>query len=280
MKSILRNFPGMNALRRTWAWQVIRNHLALRFDPRTNSHFTGFLRLPTQYDALAGPVVDYLLRDDPSRALRISVVGCSNGAEAYSIASVLRTRRPGLKFTVHGFDIEPKVVEYARIGRYQPEQEIYNNRHLPKDFVESTFDVTDGVYSIKKDLLATATFGVLDVLDAAALARIAPSDIVFAQNFLFHLEPAMARQAMRNIVGLMGPKSVLFADGTDIGLRQRLAGELSLEPLDFKIREIHAEAGWARAEGWPYRYWGLEPISDSRPDWKHRYATIFLRNAA
>jgi hypothetical protein len=26
---------------------------------------------------------------------------------------------------------------------------------------------------------------------------------------------------------------------------------------------------------WPLAYWGLEPFSDKRPDWKIRYASAF-----
>ena len=27
--------------------------------------------------------------------------------------------------------------------------------------------------------------------------------------------------------------------------------------------------------GWPWHYWGLEPVDKKRPDWKIRYASVF-----
>jgi hypothetical protein len=64
----------------------------------------------------------------------------------------------------------------------------------------------------------------------------------------------------------------------DIGLRQKWARIRQLVPLDYRIEEIHNEARRARAPGWPYHYWGLEPFMTFANDWQHRYATIYLKD--
>jgi hypothetical protein len=75
----------------------------------------------------------------------------------------------------------------------------------------------------------------------------------------------------------MQSRAALFVDGMDLGLRRKLTRIHGLEPLDYRIEEIHNEARRERGTAWPYEYWGLEPFSKSKRDWKRRYATIFLR---
>ncbi|RME27556.1 MAG: hypothetical protein D6800_04940, partial [Candidatus Zixiibacteriota bacterium] len=68
-----------------------------------------------------------------------------------------------------------------------------------------------------------------------------------------------------------------FIDGVDPTLRTRLTEHCRLEPLDFEIETIHNEALVERGFGYPNKHWGLEPFDNTRPDWKRRYATIFLQ---
>ena len=66
----------------------------------------------------------------------------------------------------------------------------------------------------------------------------------------------------------------------DIGLRQKWVHAQQLVPLNFRIEEIHNEARRARAPGWPYHYWGLEPFMTFSNDWQYRYATVYLKDDA
>jgi chemotaxis methyl-accepting protein methylase len=267
--------PGAEILRNTLAWRRLRHRVSLLVGERTNSHFTGFLRLPTQFEALAGPVVDHLSgRRGTAGPLRVGVLGCSNGAEAYTIASVLQSRHPHLAFRVHGFDIDRDVVAKARTARYTAD-EIYNNKIITAAFVESTFERADGHFTVKPHIAERVEFDTADVLSTDLDVRVGPSDIVFAQNFLFHLKRDAARKALENIARLLRAGGVLFLDGVDLDLRRAFVRRNGLRPLDYEIERIHEEARRARAVGWPYAYWGLEPFHTVRSDWQTRYATIF-----
>ena len=268
--------PGATALRETMLFRRLRHRMSLLVDERTNSHFTGFLRLPTQFEALAGPVMSMLAsRPAAPGRLAIAVLGCSNGAEAFTISSVLRRHHPALAFGIRGFDIDGTIVEQARRACYSSD-EIYNNKIITDDFVEHTFDRVDGAYRVKAHIAERATFEVGDVLDRALADVVGPCDLVFAQNFLFHLKRDMARTALDNIARLMRSGSILFADGVDLDLRTAFVRKHGLVPVAFGIQRIHDEARRARAIGWPNEYWGLEPFLTTRRDWKTRYATIFL----
>lgn len=252
-------------------------HSVAQRGPRENSHFTGFLRLPTQFAALKGPVLDFFGSRESDDPLRIVSVGCSNGAEAVTAASVLWNHDPGLSFMVLGCDLEPHVVERARTGVYDEQADVFFNKRLTSEFVAQTFDISGASYRVKSAIRDRLRFEVADVLDSAALEKLGPADIIFAQNFLFHLEPRLSERAFENICAIARQRSALFLDGTDIPLRNKLTRRFGFRPLDYQIESIHEEARLTRAAGWPYHYWGLEPFMTTRRDWCRRYSTIFLR---
>ena len=184
-------------------------HSVAQRGPRENSHFTGFLRLPTQFAALKGPVLDFFGSRESDDPLRIVSVGCSNGAEAVTAASVLWNHDPGLSFMVLGCDLEPHVVERARTGVYDEQADVFFNKRLTSEFVAQTFDISGASYRVKSAIRDRLRFEVADVLDSAALEKLGPADIIFAQNFLFHLEPRLSERAFENICAIADRKSVV-----------------------------------------------------------------------
>jgi len=265
-------------VRQSNIYKRFRHRISLWRDARENSTFTGFCRLPTQFEALADPVVGFLLKDEADRKLRIIVFGCSNGAEAYTVSSILHQRCSGLNFKVFACDIDSCMIEKAKTACYQT-KEIYNNKIIRDSFINFTFNQDGNRFKVKEEIAKSVCFEKADALDTGLKNSIGPADILFAQNFLFHMKPKASLMALRNLCGLLKPKAVLFIDGVDINIRKKITKRLKLEPLDYKIKEIHNEAMRARAVGWPYSYWGLEPFMTSSKNWRRRYATIFKKGS-
>ena len=280
LADLLARLPLIGAPIRRRAWYPWRHQWVLHFGARENVTFTQFMRLPHQYEALAGLVVD-LLSDGraPDRPLRFIVVGCSNGAEPYSIASVLLHRRPGLAFDILASDLEAAMIEKAKTARYTS-RDVNMMAELDASFVGRTFEPDGDDFVVRPEIRARVSFAVADVLDPEHIAALGKGDVVVAQNFLYHLHRRDARRAFANIVSLLAPRSALFVDGMDIDLRPRLTHAHGLEPLDHLIPEIHADALKLRGAPWPWTYWSLEPIDTGRRDWKRRYATIYLRGVS
>jgi chemotaxis protein methyltransferase CheR len=275
--SALKKLPGFRRVLQTDRFKRLRYEVVLAFQKRRNYVFTQFLRVPTQFDALVGPVVDFLVQGNDASSLSITVWGCSNGAEPYSIGSALLSRRPRLDFTVQAFDIDEQMLERARGGTYTY-AEVFRNKALDPAFVEETFSRQGDLYKVNQAVMKRVSFDAMNVFDMDLDSGIGRSDIIFAQNILYHLKPKATTSAFGNICRLMKPKAALFVDGMDLGLKTKLTKAHDLEPLDYRIAEIHNEARRERGSAWPYEYWGLEPFSESRRDWKRRYATIFLLN--
>jgi len=270
-----KKIPAIRSLMKTAAWRTFRYKVTLLSGPRSNYHFTRFLRMPSQYEALAGPVLDRVLENGTAKELRIAVIGCSTGAEAYSISSVLLNRRPGLAFTIHAADIEPACVNKAISAFYTPE-EVLSDGIATREFISETFDRVNGQYLVKDTLRAPVHFAVANVLDAGLLDRIGPCDIVYVQQLFIHLERKQVTEGFKNIHGLMKPGAALFIAGIDLDLLVALTRAYNLVPCTFKAQEINDEIE-AVADGWPYIYWGREPFMTVKKDWQRRYSTIFFR---
>src|SRR5688572_21629791 len=85
-------------------------HLLATCD-RTQSHtYTCFLRTPAQLEAVVGPVLKFLGGPEFGRQLQILVLACSNGAEAYTLASYLKQHVPGLDFHITAADLHDEMV--------------------------------------------------------------------------------------------------------------------------------------------------------------------------
>jgi len=276
IQSALKKLPGVRRVLQTSTFKQLRYEAVLLIQERRNFLFTQFLRVPTQFDALVGPVIDFLVRGKSDASLKISVWGCSNGAEPYSIASVLICRRPELDFTIRAFDIDEQMLDKARTGTYA-QTEVLRNPTVSAVFIEETFSHSGDLYQVKPAVRDRVSFEAMSVLHKDLANKAGKADIIFAQNFLFHFRPKTARLAFENICRLMQSRAALFVDGMDLGLRRKLTRTHGLEPLDYRIEEIHNEARRERGTAWPYEYWGLEPFSKSKRDWKRRYSTIFLR---
>ncbi len=276
----LKRSPAVGRILRTRAYQSLRHGLVLRSSERNPQQtFTQFIRLPTQYEALAGPVLDFLLGEEEGRPLTITVIGSANGAEPFSIASVLLGRRPDVPFRVRAYDNNAEMVDRARRGLYTP-KEVRAHDGVTDSFISRTFRVAEGFLRIRDEVAALVEISSGDILDPAFPARVGTSDIVFAQNLLLNYRPKVARQVFRNVVALLNPRAALFLDGMDLGMRERLTRRHRLTPLQVWIREIHEEARKIRGDAWSWCYWGLEPFDGRRRGWTRRYATIFVKEEA
>ncbi len=281
IKSALKRVPHIRTLFQTQAARKLQYGLRLRFGPRQNYTYTQFLRLPTQYQVLCGPVMALATKWRGESEIRITVMGCSYGAEAYSIASMVRAKHPRLKFAIRAFDLDQTVIAKARVATYTY-NEIANSARVSPEFVDFTFDRKErngeAVYEVKPGIRSLVSFAPADALDPKLAESIGKADILFAQNFLYHLKPPLCRAAFCNLVTLLDSPGVMFIDGTDLGLKTGLVTRFGLFPLDRSIEEIHAEAYRERGASWPAIYWGLEQLDRTRRDWKTRYSTIFLKD--
>lgn len=253
---------------------------------RSQSHtYTSFYRVPAQLAAVAGPVLDFLLAGSPPVAPRpaaplvINLFAGSNGAEAYTLASVLRQARPGLAFRILSSDLHAEMVAKGRSGRYT-RNEVLHSESITPEFIAATFDADGQDFIVKPEVRAHVSFTQADLLDAGIDAHYGPADIVVVQNVLFHLDPRQARFAFGNVVRFLKPRAALLVDGVDLDLKVELTRAAGLAPLAWRYREIYDYGRRHVALAWWRHYYGAEPRSFLKSDPLRRYGSIFLRAPA
>jgi SAM-dependent methyltransferase len=210
--------------------------------------------------------------------LRVAVLGCSTGVEAYSIAWSIRSARPDLKLDMHAVDISKRAVEFAKCGRYSLVAPQHTNTNIFERMNEAEmaelFDRDGDTVTVKPWIKEVIDWRVGDVTQPETIEALGPHDIVTANNFLCHMPPLMAERCLRDIGNLVRPYGYLVVSGVDLDVRTKVAADLGWRPVQELLEEIH-EGDPGMKMFWPWNYVGLEPLNKKRRDWKRRYAAVF-----
>jgi mannose-6-phosphate isomerase-like protein (cupin superfamily)/SAM-dependent methyltransferase len=240
---------------------------------RTQAFSTHFLRNRPQLELIRRLVQ----RRTEAETLKVAVLGCSFGAEAYSVAWTIRSARPDLKLIFHAVDISRKAVEVGKRGAYPLASALTNTdlfERMTESEIEEMFDRDRDVATVKPWIRDGIEWHVGDVGNPEIIDVLGPQDIVVANNFLCHMDAGTAEKCLRNVACLVGPHGHLFVTGVDLNVRTKVAGDLGWSPLQELLEDIH-EGDPCMKTFWPWHYGGLEPLSKRRRDWRLRYATAF-----
>jgi len=210
--------------------------------------------------------------------LRVAILGCSTGAEAYSVAWRIRSARPDLKLILNAVDISQQAVEFAKRGVYPAGASRLSGtptcERMTAAEMEGFFDRDGDALTVKPWIKEGINWHVGDVGAPEIVDALGPQDIVVANNFLCHMDSSEAERCLRNIAGLVSPHGYLFVSGIDLDIRTKVASDLKWKPLHELLEEIHDGDPVLRGD-WPFHYSGLEPLNKRRQDWRIRYAAAF-----
>jgi SAM-dependent methyltransferase len=213
--------------------------------------------------------------------LNLAILGCSIGAEIYSILSTIRGARPDLKVSVWAVDNSAEVLRVARQAVYTKQlcdlvgSSIFE-RMTKREF-EEVFESDGSAARIRPSIREGICWHLGDACDPRLMRITGPQDMVVASNFLCHMKPAEAESCLRNLARIVKRGGYLFVTGVDLDVRAKVAGELGWRPVLELIEEIH-EGDPSLRQDWPCKWWGLEPLNKNRADWKMRYASAFRLN--
>jgi chemotaxis methyl-accepting protein methylase len=258
------------------------HRLEQRLAQRSQSVSTYFFRNRPQLELILK-----LLNEAPyGSTVRIAVVGCSKGAEVYSISYIIRKKRPDLNLRITGLDIAPDMIEFAQRGIYgetgTPEVATCTNRDQPSSIFErisplereEMFVHEQEGLAITAELRRGVSWRVADAADERLVEVLGGQDIVIANDFLCHMSPRDAEKCLSNVARLVVSGGYLFCSGVDLEVRSKVARRLGWIPITEAIQQAHEGDPSLRA-GWPFHYWGLEPFNPSRRNWQTRYASVY-----
>ena len=155
---------------------------------------TNFFRNPEAFDALKTKVFPQLVAErSRHEPIRIWVVGCSTGEEAYSLAIVYsefaKSFGTHIPASIFATDINAAGIDRARTGIYAKglAQEVSQER------LREFFNELDGHYRISKSIRDMCVFARHNVLTDPPFSRI---DLVCCRNFLIYLESDLQHRVL------------------------------------------------------------------------------------
>ncbi len=174
---------------------------------------TTFFRNPAAFEALKRKVIPKLLAQrGRAETLRIWVLGCSTGEEAYSLAMVFNEvaarQTGGVRLQVFATDLNEAVLEKARAGLYANSiaQDVSPTR------LRRFFTLEQNGFRVTKALRAQVVFARQNVLTDPPFSRI---DLVACRNLLIYLQPELQRKIIPAFHYALKPAGILFLGASE-----------------------------------------------------------------
>ena len=174
---------------------------------------TRFFRDPEAFEALQQQVFPSLFAGrSRSDALKVWVLGCATGEEAYSLAIALKEYATAINsvapIVIYATDINNTAVEKARGGFYPRTIAMDISRERLRRF----FVKTDGGYRIAKSIRDMCVFARHDVLTDPPFARM---DLISCRNVLIYMKPVLQKKILAMLHYALQPRGCLFLGSTD-----------------------------------------------------------------
>jgi two-component system, chemotaxis family, CheB/CheR fusion protein len=182
---------------------------------------TSFFRDPGAFDTLARTAYPELVSGrHEGEPLRIWVLGCSTGEEAYSLAIAVTEWAEGagidIPLQIFASDVNPAGIAIARRGAYP--LEIAND--VSPERLRRFFVPVDGHFRIIKSIRDDCVFSRHNVLTDPPFSRI---DFVSCRNLLMYFESVLQRDVIRSLHYALRPGGVLWLGSADsIGAHHEL----------------------------------------------------------
>jgi chemotaxis protein methyltransferase CheR len=256
----------------SWGFQKLGNliHKAhIRWQVRVQGlKVTYFLRNVPLLEVLR----DLALKIPTGDKWRVISVGCSTGAELYSLLWYIRSSRPDLQISAVGVDIADVVVAKANSGEYFPEDD--ELLLLSNPMIEVLFDQAVGAVKVKDWIRKDIQWLVADAMDPNILDLLGSADLLLANNLFGAMPDEKAEKFMDNLLRLVSPGGYFVLNG-NLDVKTRFAKKHGLAPVCERIEAIHF--GDPTKIKWPWYHTSPEPIEKRRRDWRTRYAQVFAK---
>ncbi|HUS23950.1 MAG TPA: CheR family methyltransferase [Candidatus Binatia bacterium] len=191
---------------------------------------TWFFRHRESFAALAGPVLQPLLRARAGSELRFLSLPCSTGEEPYSLAmALLDAGLPPARFRVDAVDVSRRALRHARRGLYGANS--FRGDDLA--FRERHFTPVGGAateWRIGRNVRAQVRFRHGNLFQTALDG---PYDAVFFRNVLIYFDRPTQQQALARVTRLVAPHGALFVGPSETALLQGSSFAPAGVPLSF-----------------------------------------------
>ena len=169
---------------------------------------TEFFRDPEVYSALKKQVLSKLIKNTATgKPIRIWVVGCATGEEAYSVAisllELLGDDPPKTPIQIFATDISESAIQKARAGVY-PES---IQKNVSKERLNRFFERTDVGYKIAKFIREMCLFSRHDVTSDPPFSKL---DLICCRNLLIYFDSTLQKHVLPILHYALNPDGFLW----------------------------------------------------------------------
>ena len=176
---------------------------------------SSFFRDTDAFNVLEEQVIPQLFAGKPEGALiRVWIVGCFTGEEAYSIAILIQEHLENMKknyqIQVFATDIDSKAIAAARTGLYPPgiAADISHERLSRFFTIDHTIaDGTPGAYRIKKSIRDMLIFSEHNIIKDPPFSKL---DLISCRNLLIYMNSDLQKRLMPVFHYALNPGAFLF----------------------------------------------------------------------
>lgn len=177
---------------------------------------TYFFRNDKLWEYVGDELVPQLVQDKRAtkeNMLRFWSAASSTGAEAYTLAIVLREKLPSLPtwdLKIIASDISQKVLSQARAAKY----DAYAVNRLSPARTKQYFrhDAAANTYELKDEVRSMVTFEFHNLRDAYSKCKF---DVIFLRNVMMYFDLPMKRTVLKNITAALRPGGLLIIGDVD-----------------------------------------------------------------
>jgi two-component system, chemotaxis family, CheB/CheR fusion protein len=197
---------------------------------------TQFFRDREAFEALEKEVIPKLFEDKgEGDQVRVCVMGCATGEEAYSIAILLAEHASRLdrapKMQIFATDIDEAALASARKGRY-PESIA---EHVASQRLERFFIRQDGVLQVTRDLREMVLFSSHSFIKDPPFSRL---DLISCRNVMIYLGPDLQKKLIPLFHYALRPGGYLFLGPSEsAGTHKELFATLDKKHRIFERKE-------------------------------------------
>ncbi|MDO8211403.1 protein-glutamate O-methyltransferase CheR [Conexibacter sp. CPCC 206217] len=198
------------------------------FLDRVTINVSQLWRNPEQWTVLEREILPELIARSSAGRVRAWSAGCSYGAEAYTLAALFRQLDQRTRAEIVGTDIDRRMVERAKLGRFSDE----DARSASRTVLERWFARDGDEWQASRELRALTRFEVGDLL------RVQPRreayDLVLCRNTVIYFTEDVRDALHERLVTSIRPGGYFVIGSTERVSRPRELGLVSTHPFTYR----------------------------------------------
>ncbi|MBN2238698.1 MAG: protein-glutamate O-methyltransferase CheR [Dehalococcoidales bacterium] len=147
-----------------------------------------------------------------TKYLNIWSAGCSRGQEPYSLAMMMETSFPSVKYRILATDIDQGALLIARSGGPYTHEDV---RNVPDSVRSGFLSVNEGKYLVKDELKKRIDFRQQNLLGDPFDHNF---DLIVCRNVTIYFTEQAKRELNNKFYSALKPNGVLFIGGTEVML--------------------------------------------------------------